>query len=927
MKICRYFTSTRVYLLIFIATFTLESFSQKVAKSQMLPMILTAEYNSEPIGLQSDKPFFGWQLETNKRSQHQSAYQVLVASSLTKLDKDNGDLWNSDKIDSDQSFSIQYKGKPLQSRQVCFWKVRVWDEKKAVSDWSKPTRFEIGLLTKSDWNGKWIGAQTIKNSDSANSPLLRKEVEITGKVRSARVYFSGLGWSELYINGKKVSDDVLSPGLTDYNQEVFYCTYDVTSLLNQGSNAIGIILGNGWFSATGIFEKLNGWADRPQTILQMMVKYDDGTEQQFFTDQTWKTVSGPIISNEKRPGEGYDARLEKSLWNTAGYDDKQWTLASVLSAPKGRLICQTFPHIKVQDTLHPIKVTKDDKGAWVFEFDRYFSGWVRLNVRGKAGTKITISYEKDRIVTYGGEHDIYILKGAPEGEIYEPRFTFHPVRLVRLEGLEEVPTTQTLTGIEVYSDVDTYGTFACSNELLNRIHDNIQHSLKVGLKGFILDCIHREPITYNEPASLFGSLATRKFMPDLWLREARNIQLTSSPNGDLSDVAPVLPGMKRESDVSQNGAYPMLIWYLYECYGDRQILEQHYPTIKAWVDFIGRDLADSMHIVRKGWLGEHMLPKTEGGPGWEFISKETPKDFIWTCLYYQNTRILANISKVLGKSDEMNRYSVLAEAIRGRINREWFNMKTGHYATASQTSDILPLALGVVPIENRKRLIDNIVRTISENGGKFKVGHIGLPGFMESLVDYGLGEVVYKAVNTTEFPGWGYMVSHGATTVWEGWSLRNGSYQAEESMTMLTGVGRFFYEGIAGIQEPNFYGTRDFVPGYGLIRIRPHGLGDLTYAHASIKTVRGIISSGWKKSDNSFVLDVKIPANTIARVSLPETGSMNTTITEGGTIVWEHGTYVKGVAGINGGKHEDGCVTFDTGSGEYQFVARYNKDK
>jgi alpha-L-rhamnosidase len=264
---------------------------------------------------------------------------------------------------------------------------------------------------------------------------------------------------------------------------------------------------------------------------------------------------------------------------------------------------------------------------------------------------------------------------------------------------------------------------------------------------------------------------------------------------------------------------------------------------------------------------------------------------------------------------------------------EWLNTKTGHYATGSQTSDILPLAIGgLVPLENQQQLIENIARTISENGGKLKVGHIGLPGFMETLVDHGLGEVVYKAVNTTEFPGWGYMISQGATTVWEGWTrtsvveeFDNWVYPAEESMMMLTGVGRFFYEGIVGIQEPNFYGTREFEPGYGQINIKPHVLGDLTHANASIKTVRGIISSGWKKTDNSFALDVTIPVNATAKVSVPVIGGLkNPTITEGGKVVWKDGTYVKGVEGITGGKQEAGHVSFNTGSGEYRFKMQYN---
>jgi len=439
------------------------------------------------------------------------------------------------------------------------------------------------------------------------------------------------------------------------------------------------------------------------------------------------------------------------------------------------------------------------------------------------------------------------------------------------------------------------------------------------LKGFILDCLHREPIAYNEPASIFGALATRQCMPELWTGFARSIQLAGSANGDLSDVVPRLPGMKRQSDVSQNASYPMLIWYLYECYGDERLLEQHYPTVKAWVDFIGRQLAEPTHIVKKGWLGEHMLPK-RGTPGWEFISPETPKDLIWTCFYYQNAKLLSNMSRVLGKKADEERYAALAEEIRAVINKTWLDTTTGHYATQSQTSEILPLAIGVVPPENRKQLVANIAKTITDtDDGKFRVGHAGLPGYMEALVENGLGEIVYKTVNTTEFPGWGYMISQGATTVWEGWSLSGGTYHRAESMTMLTGVCRFFYDSIAGIQEPTFYGNREFKPGYGIIVIKPQVLGDLTHASASIKTIRGVVSSGWKKTNNSLVVNVTIPGNATGRVSVPAPGLKRFLITEGGKAVWKDGAYAHGVAGITAGKQDADSVTFDVGSGEYHF--------
>ena len=896
---------------------------------------LRCEYRENPLGIDVVKPRLSWKSETRDqnagralansakpgaaltgmaagnpevRGQKQSAYQVLVASSLELLAKDQGDLWDSGKVVSAQSIQVEYAGKPLQSRMACCWRVRVWD-KDGKAAWSKPATFEMGLLEPDAWQAKWIGMNGPEGK--RGSPLLRKEVAITGKVKRARVYVSGLGWSELYINGKKVSDDVLSPGLTDYSQEIQYCTYDVTDLLKQGVNALGMMLGNGWFSATTFFNN-QPWADRPQAILQMTVTYEDGTEKQFFTDETWKAAGGAIVSNLKNSGEVYDARLEKPQWNMVGYDDSQWSQASVMSPSKGRLTCRAIPPMKVQNTLRPVRVTADGKDGWMFEFDRYFSGWVRLNVKGKSGTTITLNHEDN-------EKDVYILKGAPEGEVYEPRFALHGVRHVLVTGLEGEPTLDTLAGREVYSDVDLYGSFTCSNELFNKIHGNIQRSLKVALKGFVLDCLHREPVSYNEPASIFGALSTRKGMPDFWTGYARMIQLGASADGDLSDVVPVFPGKRRDSDVSQNASYPMLIWNLYENFGDHRLLEQHYPTVKAWVDFIGRQLAEPSHIVRKGWLGEHMLPK-RGTPGWEFISKETPKDLIWTCFYYQNARVLSSMSRVLGMKEDEKRYADLAEEIRTVINKTWLDETTGHYATKSQTSEILPLAIGIVPPDHKQKLIDNIAQTITgADGGKFRVGHVGLPGYMESLVENGLGEIVYKTVNTTEFPGWGYMISEGATTVWESWSMVNGGYNRAESMTMLAGVCRFFYDSIAGIQEPNFYGTREFEPGYGVIRIKPHVLGDLTHASASIKTIRGIVSSDWKKTGDSLVLNVIIPANASGRVSVPSLGLKNATLTEGGKTVWKDGAYVKGVAGITAGKQEPGYYTFDVGSGEYGF--------
>jgi len=1060
----------------------------ELATSKLAASGLTCEYATNPLGVDTPQPRFGWLLESDKRSQSQSGYRVLVSTSLEQLQANVGNKWDSGEVPSNRSVNVEYRGKPLSSGERCFWRVRVWDKQGQPSAWSSPATFEMGFMDQSDWKGKWIGVtppsppvellddtkptrvnvalfakpstsfvsghETLDavndgfkptnsgdrrygaygnwahrgvhwvkyewpkpvNVDSIDvywfddgagvrlpkasrllywngkafvpvenplglgvegnkyntttfeeittsklklefdstetastgilefkvydagrspkfppvlkvnrffamaaaaedpAPLLRTEFTVTKSVRHARVRLSGLGWSELYINGKKVSDDVLSPGLTDYSKEVLYRTYDVTSLLKPGTNAVGMMLGNGWYCAQSIlsWERGGPWGYWPRAILQMTVTYEDGTEQHFVTDESWKTSSGAIGANQIKPGEECDARLEKPHWNKVDYDDSQWSDAAVLPAPTGRLRSQTVPPMKVQDTFRPVKIIPHESGGWLFEFGRFFGGWVLLKTKGKAGDQITIHYEL-------GEKDTYILRGDPDGETYEPRFTFHPVRYVRVEGLKGNPTPDTVLGREVFSDVDMHGRFTCSNELLNQIHGNIQRSLKVALKGFILDCLHREPIFYNEPASFFGSFSARKCMPNLWADVARSIPLAGSENGDLSDIVPRLPGMNRQSDVSQNANYPMVVWYLYQCHGDTRLLEQHCDRVKAWVDFIGREMAPDNHIVAEGWLGEHMLPGREVGH-WEFISQETPKDFIWTCFYYHNTRTLANICRVLGKKEGEEHYTKLAHEIRGVINETWLDPKTGHYATKSQTSEILPLALDIVPQENKKQLIENIARTITQtDGGKLRVGHVGLPAFMESLVENGLGEIVYDAVNHTEFPGWGYMIDQGATTVWESWGMLKGGYHAEESMTMLAGVGRLFYESIAGIQEPPFYGTREFGPGYGHFHIRPYAFRDLKHAEASIKTVRGVISSSWKRTNDSFVLEIEIPVNSTAKVSVPTLGLKEFAVAEGGKAIWKNDVYIDGVAGIAGARRDTDWVTFDVSSGSYRF--------
>lgn len=1095
---------------------------------------LRCEYAINPLGIDVKTPKFSWILESLERGQMQSAYQVLVASSLENLNNDKGDKWDSKKVKLSNSVNIPYKGKPFTSGEKCYWKARVWDKKGKASDWSAPATFEMGLLNKDDWQGQWIGTrlfndlsysvgkvgqavslkgedqpikarfhrlaklndgvtisawikpddfsdqwQTIYRKDdddatqllaigeksgkkgiwfglgvsgvyeedcaelpddffvngqwhhisvsydriakrvyidgkeiksftnpgliyprgyatayigshsnqkdffkgsidefniyrnalpvetineimnntfltkdlagwwrfdgnlsnnykhrsdpSGDAQLLRKEFVIEKKVKRARVYFSGIGLSECYMNGEKVGDDVLSPAFTDYNQLVKYMTYDVTDRLKQGRNAIGIFLGNGWYSAK-VLDYANNWSDKPQLLLQMNIEYEDGTVERISSDKSWKYSNAPIGENDLDFGEKYDARKEQDGWCVAGFDENTWLEAEVGEGPSGQLSAQNMPAMKVIETVDPVKITEPEPGVYVVHFDQLFGGWCKLNIKGKRGDQIEIDYST-RLLKNGmideepwpgeQERDYYILKGDPNGETYEPRFMYHPVQYVQIKGFIDKPSLDDIQGRIVHTDENLTGDFSCSNELFNTIHDNVNRTLSNSLKGFLLDCLHREPYGYNEPASIAASLFTRKHMPLFWRKYATDIRLAAREDGSVGDVVPAFPGKPRDPDVSQGSAYAMLVWYLYQAYDDRSLLDEHYETIKDWVEYIKNNMCEGP-IVTVGWLGDHMVPGK--APGYEkWRSDETPQSLSWTALYYRNILLVSEMAKVIGQKEDVSSYSQLAQEVKQAINEKWLDESTGHYASKSQTAEMLPLSLGLVPDEYREKLINNIAYNITENdNGHLRVGHAGITALVESLTANNMGNEMYDIVNTTTYPGWGYMVDQGATTIWECWGrdfADVGGRRRSDNMTMLAGVNEFFYRYIAGIQGPNFYGAENMKPGYQEFKIKPYPLKDLTSAKASVQTVRGEISSSWESDGGTFKLNIEIPANSVAQVSIPKLGKNQIVISESGSTVWSSNKLSKGIEGVTDGADDGDYITLSVGSGTYSFQA------
>ena len=702
------------------------------------------------------------------------------------------------------------------------------------------------------------------------APLLRREFEVTKSVKQARVHISGLGWYELCINGEKAGDHVLDPATTDYDKRILYVTYDITDRLIAGTNAVGVMLGNGWYSEP----PSAGYAASPRLLMQMNVVYADGSGTKIKTDRTWKVCRGPITRNDMFGGETYDARLEKPGWASVGYDDRKWDRAVAKAHPGGNLVSQLMPPIKVNQTMRPVKLTNPKPGIYVYDMGQLFGGWTRLHVKGEPGTKVTIKYgarllEKSGLVDKRRhpapkETDFYILKGDPNGEVYEPRFTYHPVRYVQVEGYPGEPTVDDLEGKVVYSAVDLSCDFECSNALLNHIHQNSLWTMTNGLYGFPLDCLHREHWGWLDPGTDASTCYSRIHMPLFWTKWLEDAKHAQHPDGVIPDVVPAYPLKGRNTgDPAWAGNYPILVWYVHQYYGDDRILAEHYASMKKWVDHL-TSIADD-HLVKKGHYGDHMLPGESPGNE-EFISTETPPPLLWTGYYYRDARIVSQAANVLGNSDDSKRYAKLAERIKHAMNERWLNEDKCHYATGSQTANLFPLVLGIVPRACEEGLLKNIATDIMEaHEGHLHTGNIGTTSMVEALVAHGLGDVMYEVATATTYPGWGHMVEEGATTLWEAWGKRDDVGSGAESMVMWCSIDEFLYNSLAGIQGPSYYGPDYVTPGFRDIRIKPHVLGGLKHASASIKTVRGMVRSSWEKKHDSLRLEVTLPANSRAR--------------------------------------------------------------
>ncbi len=897
---------------------------------------LRCEYRTNPLGIDAAPPRLGWVMQSDLRADFQTACQILAASSRAKLAKGEADLWDSGKVASSESVRACYAGQPLRSGQRVWWKVRVWDAAGKVSAFSEPAWFEMALLAPSDWQAQWIqrkSAEPIPEAqayDDHPAPLFRKEFALAKPIARARAYVSGLGYYELRLNGERVGDHVLDPGWTTYSKRVLYSTYDVTAQLKRGGNALGIMLGNGWFNPLPLplwgrikpGEALTTGV--PRALVQLVVEFDDGTSQTIVTDESWRVSDGPVMRNSVYLGEFYDARREQPGWDKPGFDDTSWEAAVLAREPKlGALCAQDAPPIRITRTLKPVKLTEPKPGVFIFDFGQNFAGWARLRVKGEAGTRVRLRsgellYQDGTLngmtavagqIKDGGNDyrydgkgkpktafqlDEYVLKGQGT-EVFTPRFTFHGFRYVEVTGFPGRPTLDSLEGLRLNSDVASAGSFKCSNELFNRIQEMVLWTELSNLFSVQSDCPHREKFGYGGDILASSEMAMMNFdMTRFYAKAVQDLWDAVRPNGGFTETAPFVgiadAGLGDMSGpIGWGSAQPVLLTQLRQYYGEDRPLREQYEATKKWIALLRSCAKDG--ILDNG-LSDHesIVPKRSGLTG--------------TGFYYFNVKLFAQHATALGKDADAREAWALADEIKSAFNRKFLEPGTGRYDTASQACQAFALYHGLAPADEHPRALDVLALDVGKHDGHLTTGIFGTKYMLNALTDAGRADVVYRLVNQRTFPGWGHMIEGGATTLWEHWEFSDNIYS--HNHPMFGSVSEWFYKALAGIAP-----APDAV-GFDKIIIRPQPVGDLRWVRAHHETVRGRITSEWRQEGRRFMLHVTIPANSFALVHVPAKDFSR--VTEGGQPT-------SNAPGVKFVRMEGNAAVFAVGSGDYEFVA------
>jgi alpha-L-rhamnosidase len=881
------------------------------------------EHRENPLGVDEPQPCLNWVLQSSRRGDRQTAYRILAASSRSRLDKNTGDLWDSGKVASDDTIQIVYAGKALKSSQPVFWKVRVWDANGKVSPWSQPATWTMGILNMNDWQAKWIGAA------DANIPslLLRHEFSVKPGLKRALVNLCGLGQYELMLNGKKAGDDFLSPGWTKYNETCLYDTRDITDLLCQGKNAVGIELGNGMYNVPVTRFKPPGWQPCSfgplKAIAQIRLEYADGSVETVDTDEHWRVAPGPITSCSIYSGEDFDARRVQPGWNRIHFDDSKWASAQTVNGPGGELrgLSCVAPPIRLLEIHKPVSSRVLTNGDIIFDLGQNAAHVPRISVSGPAGSKVRIipSELGDGLVSEGsvGEQRRSAIwcdytKATDGVETWSPKFFYIGCRYLEVKcyparGETKLPAVKSLAGIVIQSSSEPVGEFECSNPLFNRIRQLVRWAQRSNMMSVMTDCPQREKRGWLEEDHLNGPALRYEFdLAQLFAKTLNDIADSQLTNGLVPTTAPeysIFRDRNTPADRRNNfgdspewgSAFILVPWQQYEFDGDLTLFRAHYKAMTHYLAYLG-NRADN-GIVNYG-LGDwyDLGPKPPG------VSQLTPIALTATAFYFQDARIMSCAAALLGKDEDARHFSDLAEKIRAAFNGKFYDPTNRIYATGSQTANSIPLVMGLCEPANRIAVLDAIVRDVRQRGNALTAGDVGYRYLLRALAEGGRSDVIFDINNQSEKPGYGYQLQRGATSLTEAWDAGR---DASQNHFMLGQIQEWFYHDLAGIQNaPDSAGFKEII-------IDPQPVGDLSWVKGRYDSVRGPIMTEWKRDAKKFTLDVTIPPNTTATVFVPAQSADD---------VRESGGAADKSRDVKFIRLENGKAVFEIGSGKYQFA-------
>ena len=877
----------------------------------------TCEMTLNPLALATQQPRFGWQMQ-GENGCMQSAYEIEVYT----LDKGEKTLrWESGKTPSTQSQLVAYGGQTLEPLTRYFWRVKVWDGQDRPSQWSEQAEFRLAP-DRVFLNASWIGAITQKfaqlpagrnyhggelkhpevkaawdkvDSMAWRSICLRKEFDATKQIADATVYVCGLGHYELSLNGQKVGDGEFTPLWSDYDKTVYYNTFDVTNMLKKGGNAIGVLLGNGFYNVVGggRYRKLQiGFG--PETLFfKMLIRYTDGTHQEIMSDKSWKYSLSPITFNSIYGGEDYDARMEQDGWNMPGFDDADWKPVVIQESPKGILRPQLTTPVKImkrygiksshkltpEEVKKATKATKRtvDKSAILLDMGQNLAGFPEITVRGKRGQKITMVVAESVVDSCnaanqrqtGRQHYYtYTIKGN-KNETWHPRFSYYGFRYIQVEGAvlkgqknpDKLPVIQNIQSCFVHNAATDVSTFECSNPIFTSAHRLIHNAVRSNMQAVFTDCPHREKLGWLEQNHLNGPGLLYNYDLTTYIpKMIRDIADAQRADGMVPTTAPQYvifegPGMDVFAESPEWGSALIIVPFMYyDTYGDDSLIRQYYQNMRAYVDYLSGRAKD--HLVDFGLGDWYDYGNFRAG-----FSRNTPVGLVASAQYYMDICYIIQAAEMVGNQYDVAYFTRLGKEVKEAFNKKYFNAETNQYGTGSQCSNALPLFLDMVPEGKRQAVLNNLVKDIKAHGTRLTTGDVGNRYLFQTLARNGLNELMYAMHNHEEAPGYGFQLKFGATTLTEQWDPRQGS---SWNHFMMGQIDEWFFNSLAGIQH------NEKEKGYQHLIIRPQAVGDLKSVNASYETLYGKVSVKWTHENGKFTLNVTVPTNCTASVYLPD---------------------------------------------------------